>query len=314
MSFKLETNSQKLCAYLEACNKAQYILNNGEQREFTKSHKWKSNLIFFIMWTGEVPGKIYFHPTQDGMNRHESLDGKGRTSALDEFIKWFFKLGNSFEVPGFGRLYNKGFNEFSEADKSWFLGSKVTVVEASRNLTQQEYTKFFQLIKTPSDCKTGEGLHSDLSSLNRKMLDKKLEECPEFRDLVKKLWGSDQRYTHYTIVCNCIMYRVHGPKKTMTGEERAKFWHEGVSQTVFDAVILNMVKTWRLKNSGMNVKRFESDTVFCPFYMLFNECVPDAGIQRIRQNWDETTQFQAVAGQHNASYKRYQMLIELAVV
>ena len=318
MSFKLETNSQKLSAYLSSCTSGQYILDNDEQRNFTKSHKWKSNLVFFIMWTGEVPGKIYFNPnvSPNGVTRYVSLDGKGRTSAIDEFIKGHFKLGNSFEVPGFERMYNKGFSELSGADRSWFLGAKVTVVEANRTLTEIEYTKFFNLIKTPSDCKTGEGLHSDLSSLNRKMLDKKLVDCPEFRDFVKKLWGNDQRFTYYTIVCNCLMYKVYGSKKRMTSEERAKFWHEGVTQAVFDAVIENMLKTWRLKNTGMNIQRFSAETVFCLFYMLYNEAIPERDILKIRDNWDEVKQFQDIVSsiavrQDNASYKRFQMLLEL---
>lgn len=308
MSFSLETSSQKLSAYLNSYNTGQYISSNPEQREFTKSLKWKSNLIFFIMWSGEIPGKIYYHPKthENGSVYYASLDGKGRTSAPNEFMNNQFKLGNEFKVPGLERLYGKLYSQFDEVDKSRFLSAKVSIVEANRTLSEYEYTVFFQLIKTPSDCKTGESLHSDISSPIRKMLDDKMLTNQEFKKFITEVWGKDKHFAHYTVVARCISYRHHGSNKTLSPHDLQGFWKVGVSPAVFDEVVLNMLKVWKLKNDGLKIKRFESETVFCPFFMLYNDDVKDSDIRKIIEKWDENVQFgNKVGGSHGASYSRY---------
>jgi hypothetical protein len=308
MSFSLETSTQKLSAYLNSYNTGQYISSNPEQREFTKSLKWKSNLIFFIMWSGEIPGKIYYHPKthENGSVYYASLDGKGRTSAAQEFMNNQFKLENKFEVPGLERLYGKLFNQFEEADKSRFLSAKVSIVEASRTMTEYEYTIFFQLIKTPSDCKTGESLHSDTSSPIRKMLDDKMLTNPEFKKFINDVWKKDQHFTHYTVIAKCISYRHFGSNKVISPSDLQKLWNVGVTQGVFDEVITNMLKVWKLKNDGLKIDRLQSESVFCPFFMLYNEDTRENDIEKIKAKWDEKVQFgKPVGGSHAASYSRY---------
>ena len=120
MAFVFANSNSNLVAYLASITGGTHILNTKLQREFTKSYKWKSDMIFYMMWVGEVPGKIYFHPVEkeDGVIIQESLDGKSRTSAPDEFMRGTFKLDDEFKVKGFERLYGKYYHEFTAADQA----------------------------------------------------------------------------------------------------------------------------------------------------------------------------------------------------
>jgi hypothetical protein len=317
MAFVFANSNSNLVAYLASITGGTHVLNTKLQREFTKSYKWKSDMIFYMMWVGEVPGKIYFHPveSEDGVIIQESLDGKSRTSAPDEFMRGVFKLDDEFKVKGFERLYGKYYHEFTAADQSRFKTTKVSIAEADRTLSHNESTIFFRFIKTPSDCKTGEGLHSDLESPNRTKLDQKMATDPDFKEFITTVWGKDKRFPYYTIIAYCMMYREFGPKKSMKNEELALYWRTGVSQMVFDEITKNMQKVWKLKKDrGAKIKRIESATVFCPFFMLYSDSVSDAKIKKILDNWKEDEQFGInVGGNHNIVSSRYQVLLEMSV-
>jgi hypothetical protein len=316
MDFSIQTSCQTINAYLHSVKDRQYVTDNENQRGFVKNTEWKSNLIFFIMWSGEVPGKIYYHPVihENGSKYYASLDGKGRTSALEEFMENKFPLGKNFEVPGLEHLYGIEFGSFSEKDKSRLKSAKVTLAEFDRHLSDDEFNVFFHLIKTPSDCKTGEELHSDLSSPNRKMLDTLKETSPDFKEFIEKVWGPDPRFDHIKVVARCLSYRMEGVRKYYKPTELYKFWHVGVPPAIFKEVTNNMLKAWVLKKNGLKIKRFESEVVFCPFFLLYNEAVPVETVRRIVEAWDEDTQFgdSTQRKKANASEQRYKHLVASA--
>lgn len=316
MAFVFANDNTNLLSYLNNITGGTHILNTNIQRDFTKSLKWKSDLIFYMMWVGEVPGKIYFHPVpnEKGEIIQESLDGKSRTSAPDEFMKGLFKLDVKFEAPGFEHLYGKYYSEFTPADQNRFKITKVSIAEANRTLSKIEANIFFRFIKTPSGCKTGEGLHSDLESPNRAMLDNKLKTDPKFNEFIHDIWGKDKKFLYYTIIANCLMYRIHGSKKMMNNDELASFWHIGVSEGVFNKVIELMQKVWQFKNTGIKIKNIHSASVFCPFFMIFSECLSEERIDIIHAKWNEKEQFGLkVNGNHNITHSRYQTLLEMSI-
>ena len=315
MSFVFSNSISTFVSFISSITAGTHVLNTKVQREYTKLYKWKCDLIFYMMWVNEVPGKIYFHPVErnDGIIIQESLDGKSRTSAAVEFMNDVFKLNNEFQIKGYEHLYGKYFSEFTPADQHRFKTTKVSIADANRTLSDDETNVFFILIKTPSNCKTGEGLHSDLESPNRTMLDHKMDTDVIFKEFITTVWGKDSTFPYYTAIASCMMYHEYGPNRIMSGKQLSNYWRRGVSKTVFDEVIKNMQKVWDIKKKyGTNIKRIESVSVFCPFFMLYSNTISDEKIKKILDKWNVTNQFgKIVGGSHTSVKTRYEILLKM---
>jgi hypothetical protein len=290
-----------------------YDIDPVFQRNNIKSRAWKQDMISHIVWTKQT-GTLFFHPVEkvdeDGERNqiYQCVDGKSRTYGMREFMSDAFTIRDC----GYPHLDGIVFSKWPLVDKSWFKRIPVNIATCDRTLTQDEITKLFKNLKTPSDVTIGELLNSSRDSPLGKMYQNKRSLRPEFAKIIDKLWGKSKRHVAFKSIAN-LAHTVEYPDSTDVPlkDDINAIWNQGISSHKFDKLIEYTLATYDIL-CHCSVPRSDAITTFLPFFKLFVMQVP-ASVMQLIKNKVKSDVFKGMptGGDAKCVHKRYRYLLRI---
>ena len=291
-----------------------YDIDPVFQRNYTKKRAWEENMVSHIVWTRQA-GSLYFHPrervseTGENFQVYECVDGKSRSNAIRNFMK------DDFTVKDCGYPYLEGvvFSKWPLADKGWFQRITINIATCDRTLSDNEITKLFKNLKTPSDCKTGELLNSKRNSPLLIMYLEKRESRPDFAKFVDEFWGRNKRYASEEMIAGLAhMIENTDDKLKPIPSDKHSIWESGLTSLKFDKLIEYALAVGEILIYA-RVKQRSAGTVFFPFFRLFVLQTDASVIQTIKMNIDRNvfTNMRS-GGDAHCVQERYEHLLYIA--
>lgn len=201
-------------------------LNPPHQRDVVHSDKWKSDVLHSAMFDGDIPD-VYFHPRtlDDGTEQLESLDGKQRCSAINDYLNDDFVY--KMDEPSF--MKNRKFSELPKPFQDFIShGCKVTSRIANRTLTPSEIQSFFQKRQNFKKTTGGEHLNSCITSKIHDSVKNYIEQNGE--RLEKAGFKKNDRH-QYTEAISYILrvYKHHGNFTTDCNTTKLRQWFNSMN-------------------------------------------------------------------------------------
>jgi hypothetical protein len=249
-----------------------YNLDPVHQRLVVHNDKWKSNVLHSAMFDGDIPD-VYFHPRtlDDGTEQLESLDGKQRCSAINDYMNDHFVY--KMEEPSF--MTNKKYSELPKPFQDFVAHAcKITIRISNRTLTESEIQSFFQKRQNFKKTTGGEHLNSCITSTIHEDVRKYIEGNSE--RLEKAGFSKNDRH-QYTEAVSYILrtFKRHGVHITDCSPTKLKEWFtssdpmDGDPEKAFKLVdhTLDLLANTKVKRGNSSKNAYIS----CAWYIM-NHC------------------------------------------
>jgi len=249
-----------------------YNLNPVHQRAVVHNDTWKSNVLHSAMFDGDIPD-VYFHPRtlEDATEQLESLDGKQRCSAINDYMNNDFVY--KMEEPSF--MTNKKYSELPKPFQD-FVSNECNIAcrISNRTLTESEIQSFFQKRQNFKKTTGGEHLNSCITSTIHEEVRKYIGGNSE--RLEKAGFSKNDRH-QYTEAVSYILrtFKRHGVHTTDCTPTKLKEWFtssdpmNGDPEKAFKLVdhTLDLLANTKVKRGNSSKNAYIS----CAWYIM-NHC------------------------------------------
>jgi len=293
-----------------------FNLNPVHQRGVVHNVKWKSEVLHSQIYHGDIPD-VYFHPTTlpDGTRKYDSLDGKQRCSAINEYLSDAF----AYKMIEPACMYNKKFSELLPSFQTFLKDDcSITARMANRTLTSSEIQSFFQKRQNFKKTSAGEHLNSCITSTIQRDVKDFIEE-PANNELLKKAGFLKNDRHQYTEMVAYILrtFKHHNECNVDCSPSKLKWWYNSISplgddaQGAFELVNLTLSLLEFIHVVGGNSRK--NVYVSCAWYIM-NYCFDDGfNIEKINMlKVEKTIMLPPVGGNHSGQVQRetFKELIE----
>jgi hypothetical protein len=311
-----ERRTTSLSQFAREIDEGLYNLNPEHQRDVVHDAEWQRNIILSLLNFNALPC-VYFHakPNQDGTRTFESLDGKQRCSAINNFMTNVIAV-NFDDVSNFGdHRYGKSvtFGDLNSRHKHILANEVLFDIKIARDALPAEGVKtFFQMYQESRKTTLGEHLNSSINSPMRATINNLLQNGDIFSPTFK-----NKRHSHLEMLAR-MAYVEHASRTPAidrfdpTPAVIKQWWDESAGELP-DNFIRWVRATIKIIQGG-EIKQKNSASVTTPIlYFLLTDCRigvdgqcdVEAGERLQAALKSGLIIFDDVNGQHDASRNRY---------